>query len=75
MNCLGIDALTGVAIEIEFGETIHAVRAASAPAEFYIAPGWIDIQVNGFAGVDYQRSDALRMKRSRDPFTRNSRLG
>lgn len=53
MNCFGVDALSGAAIEIEFSETIHAVRAASAAAESYVAPGWIDIQVNGFAGVDF----------------------
>jgi N-acetylglucosamine-6-phosphate deacetylase len=53
LNCFGIDALSGKGIEIEFGETIHAVRAASAPSETYVAPGWVDIQVNGFAGVDF----------------------
>jgi N-acetylglucosamine-6-phosphate deacetylase len=53
LNCFGIDALSGQAIEIEFGETIHAVRVASATSDVYVAPGWIDIQVNGFAGVDF----------------------
>jgi len=30
-----------------------SVAPAPAPAGSFIAPGWIDIQVNGFAGVDY----------------------
>ena len=33
--------------------TIQSIAAAGAATDLYIAPGWIDIQVNGFAGVDY----------------------
>ena len=57
MKCSGIDALTGSPVEIEFGETIGRV-APAAPSGDFIAPGWIDIQVNGFAGVDYNQPDA-----------------
>jgi N-acetylglucosamine-6-phosphate deacetylase len=57
MKCSGIDALTGSPLEIDFDETIRSVTPATQPVG-YIAPGWIDIQVNGFAGVDYNQPDA-----------------
>jgi N-acetylglucosamine-6-phosphate deacetylase len=57
MKRSGVNVLTGLSIEIEFGETIEAVRASDA-AEGQIAPGFLDIQVNGFAGVDYNRADS-----------------
>ena len=52
ITCSGIDAATGAGIEISCEETIVAARPAQQPAG-WIAPGWVDIQVNGFAGVDY----------------------
>jgi N-acetylglucosamine-6-phosphate deacetylase len=58
MICSGRDAATGDFIEIEFDETIRAVRRAKpmgASADVWIAPGLVDIQVNGFAGVDFNR--------------------
>jgi N-acetylglucosamine-6-phosphate deacetylase len=54
MNCSGIDASSGADIEISCnGEAIAEVRPASQRPAGWIAPGWVDIQVNGFAGVDY----------------------
>src|SRR5580704_1525890 len=58
MKCSGIDALTGSPVEIDFDETIRRVTAAAPQPCDFIAPGWIDIQVNGFAGVDYNQPDA-----------------
>src|SRR5215469_10546548 len=57
MKRSGVDVLAGVPVEIEFGATIEAVRTSDAP-EGEIAPGFLDIQVNGFAGVDYNRADS-----------------
>ncbi len=55
MNCIGRDLATGAAIEVGFDNVIEAVDPAPTPAGEgrWLAPGWIDLQVNGFAGVDY----------------------
>jgi N-acetylglucosamine-6-phosphate deacetylase len=52
-KCIGRDAASGAAIEVSFGETIREVVRVDAAPENFLAPGWIDIQVNGYAGVDY----------------------
>jgi N-acetylglucosamine-6-phosphate deacetylase len=58
MNCSGIDVTTGSPVEIDFSETIRSVKPSNSTSGDYIAPGWIDIQVNGFAGVDYNQPHA-----------------
>lgn len=55
MKCNGIHVATGEQIEIVFQDLIENVDPLLAPtgSDTYISPGWIDLQVNGFAGVDY----------------------
>src|SRR5476649_123559 len=55
MICSGIDVSSGSPIEVAFQNTVLSVTPAAAPADLYLAPGWIDIQVNRFAAVDYNR--------------------
>ena len=57
MICSGIDAISGAAVEVRGNGAIAAVSPAARPGR-YIAPGWIDLQVNGFAGVDYNTPEA-----------------
>lgn len=53
----GIDVRTGRPLRLRVGASIEHVDeptgAPRADGDTYIAPGWIDLQVNGFAGVDY----------------------
>src|SRR5262249_44291317 len=55
-TCIGIDALSGNAVRLEFEGTIRSV-APAPPGDVYLAPAFIDLQVNGYAGVDYNRAD------------------
>jgi N-acetylglucosamine-6-phosphate deacetylase len=54
----GTSVETGLPVEIEFDRTIRAVRPTTAAGNLYVAPAFIDVQVNGFAGVDYNSPGA-----------------
>lgn len=60
MKCNGIDPATGDEIEVRFKDSIEGIDPllAGTDSSIYIAPGWIDLQVNGFAGVDYNSPSA-----------------
>lgn len=50
----GIHPGTGDTVVIGTGGgKISAVATSSEEATQYVSPGWVDLQVNGFAGVDY----------------------
>ena len=56
-KCCGTHALTGAPVAVAFDRFIESVTPAEDAGDCYLAPGWIDLQVNGFAGVDYNRPD------------------
>ena len=56
-RCLGRDPASGRVVEVTFGETVVSVDESDASTGLYLAPGFIDLQVNGFAGVDLNRPD------------------
>ncbi|MBV8867170.1 MAG: amidohydrolase family protein [Acidobacteriaceae bacterium] len=54
-SLVGKTTRSGVAVEVRYAETIRGVDdLVSGPsADVLVAPGFVDLQVNGFAGVDY----------------------
>jgi N-acetylglucosamine-6-phosphate deacetylase len=55
MQVTGVDVSSGAAVEVTFERAITIVDHLIRPLNdgVFISPGWIDLQVNGFAGVDY----------------------
>ena len=60
MKCSGLSAISGERIEIEFDTAIKNVDpwlTSHAENAVFIAPGFVDLQINGFAGVDFNSPD------------------
>ena len=55
MFCKGLNVFSGESINLEFDRAISSLDPSldAAPANTFLAPGFIDLQVNGFAGADY----------------------
>ncbi len=53
LQCSGTDAFTGLPVRLAFHDAVHTVTPSVESSDLYLAPGFIDLQVNGFAGVDY----------------------
>ncbi len=57
-TCIGRDASTSATVEIAVHSKIERVTPITRSTDMWVAPGWIDLQVNGYAGTDYNDSEA-----------------
>lgn len=55
MKCNGYDIARAEQVEVSFSQVVEGVDSLINPVDtdVCIAPGWVDLQVNGFAGVDF----------------------
>ena len=61
MKISGTHTRNGEEIEITFSRTIDRVAPSGLAGNgTYVAPAWIDLQVNGFAGVDYNTPETTQ---------------
>jgi N-acetylglucosamine-6-phosphate deacetylase len=59
-----VDVSSGASVEVSFDRAINLVDHLIRPLNdgVFISPGWIDLQVNGFAGVDYNSPQSSHEK-------------
>jgi N-acetylglucosamine-6-phosphate deacetylase len=74
MKCFGLDASSGAYLAIDYDSVITGVDTLidTPPDPVYIAPAWIDLQVNGYAGVDYNSPVTSHDEIARSAYVLNS---